>query len=209
MTMLIEAVGKSGLNRAAIMDALRAYGAHTYEGVAGDAKFDYTLNNIAPVKLARVEHGKFVYGTPYAQIDRSGVNYRGPGREPANDLAGQTVVIGFVGPLQSATLTEFKEAIASENRRGFPNRRTLVLSAVEEGAQWGGVSGEIAHLALAENALVLVTASKRETAHETVQIANKIGLPVLTLAADSTLNQVNIPWIFRLPLTPTLQPPSI
>ena len=57
MSMMIKAVAKAGLNRGLIMDALREYGAHTYEGVAGQAKFDYTLNNISAVRLARVENG--------------------------------------------------------------------------------------------------------------------------------------------------------
>jgi len=69
MTILIKAIEKGGLNRARIMDALREYEMKEYDGASGHAKFDYTLNNIAAVALARVEGGKFVYWTP--------------GREPA------------------------------------------------------------------------------------------------------------------------------
>ncbi|MGA2481799.1 MAG: ABC transporter substrate-binding protein [Candidatus Acidiferrales bacterium] len=61
MTMLIKAIEKAGLNRGLIMDALREYELKEYAGAAGRAQFDYTLNNIAPVTLARVEGGKFVY----------------------------------------------------------------------------------------------------------------------------------------------------
>ena len=199
MTMMIAAVAKAGLNRGAIMDSFREYGAHTYDGVAGHSKFDYTLNNIAPVKVARVEHGQFVYSQPYAQINREAVSYTGPGREAANDIADQSLTIGFVGPLQSNALKAAQEAVAAENVQGFPDHQRLALAAEEEGVQWGKVGGEIAHLALDQNALALVTAGNRRTAHEAEQIANKIGLPVLTLAEDSTLNQINIPWIFRLP----------
>jgi branched-chain amino acid transport system substrate-binding protein len=199
MSMMIDAVAKAGLNRGAIMDAFREYGAHTYEGVAGQSKFDYTLNNIAPVKLARVEHGQFVYGMPYAQIDREAVSFNGPGRESAADIVDKSLTVGFVGPLQSDVLKFAQEAVVAENVRGFPNHQRLTLAAEDEAVQWGKVSDEIAHLALDQNALALVTAGKRETAHEAEQIANKIGLPVLTLAEDPTLNQVNIPWIFRLP----------
>lgn len=61
INILIGAVVKAGLNRGKIMDALREYQEHEYEGVAGRAQFDHTLNNIAPLTMARVEGGKFVY----------------------------------------------------------------------------------------------------------------------------------------------------
>jgi ABC-type branched-subunit amino acid transport system substrate-binding protein len=61
MNILIGAVEKAGLNRGKIMDAFRDYQEHEYEGVAGRAQFDHTLNNIAPLTMARVEDGKFVY----------------------------------------------------------------------------------------------------------------------------------------------------
>jgi branched-chain amino acid transport system substrate-binding protein len=64
MNMLVAAIESAGLNRGKIMDALRDHQQKSYEGVAGPAKFDYTLNNIAPVSLARVENGKFVYRMP-------------------------------------------------------------------------------------------------------------------------------------------------
>jgi branched-chain amino acid transport system substrate-binding protein len=61
MTILIKAIERAGLNRGLIMDALREYQLKEYEGVSGRAQFDQTLNNIAPITLARVEGGKFVY----------------------------------------------------------------------------------------------------------------------------------------------------
>jgi|SRR5271169_4125005 len=67
MNLLIAAVKKAGLNRGEIMDALRDHQGRPYEGVAGHAQFDYTLNNIAPITMARVEGGKFVYSPPKEQ----------------------------------------------------------------------------------------------------------------------------------------------
>jgi len=64
MNLLIAAVEKAGLNRGKIMDALRDHQMQDYEGVAGRAEFDHTLNNIAPITMARVEGGKFVYTPP-------------------------------------------------------------------------------------------------------------------------------------------------
>ncbi len=61
MNMLIAAIEKAGLNRGKIMDAFRDYQEKSYEGVTGRAEFDHTLNNIAPVAMARVENGKFVF----------------------------------------------------------------------------------------------------------------------------------------------------
>jgi len=61
MTILAKAIQKAGLNRGLIMDSLREYQLKEYDGVAGRAEFDYTLNNIAPITMARVEGGKFVY----------------------------------------------------------------------------------------------------------------------------------------------------
>lgn len=59
--MLMSAIDHVGLNRGRIMDALRGYEMRHYAGVSGSAFFDYTLNNIAPVTLAQVRNGKFVY----------------------------------------------------------------------------------------------------------------------------------------------------
>lgn len=72
INLLIGAVEKAGLNRGRIMDALRDYQTHEYDGVAGRAQFDHTLNNIAPLTMARVEGGKFIY-TP-AKVQTAATN---------------------------------------------------------------------------------------------------------------------------------------
>lgn len=64
INLLLAAVEKAGLNRGKIMDALRDHKGREYQGVAGRAEFDYTLNNIAPLTMARVENGKFIYSAP-------------------------------------------------------------------------------------------------------------------------------------------------
>lgn len=61
MNLLLAAVAKAGLNRGKIMDALRDHQGQIVYGVAGRARFDHTLNNIAPLTMARIENGKFVY----------------------------------------------------------------------------------------------------------------------------------------------------
>ena len=67
MNILIGAVEKAGLNRGKVMDAFREYVNKTYDGVAGTMHFDATLNNIAPLSLARVEGSHFVYWNPRAE----------------------------------------------------------------------------------------------------------------------------------------------
>jgi branched-chain amino acid transport system substrate-binding protein len=76
INLLIGAVAKAGLNRGKIMDALLDHQGHEYDGVAGRFEFDHTLNNIAPLNIARVEGGKFIYSaaktnTLPASADRS------------------------------------------------------------------------------------------------------------------------------------------
>jgi ABC-type branched-subunit amino acid transport system substrate-binding protein len=67
MNILIAAVQKAGLNRGKIMDVLRDHQGQEYEGVAGRAQFDHTLNNIAPITIARVEGGQFLYSPAQVQ----------------------------------------------------------------------------------------------------------------------------------------------
>jgi hypothetical protein len=45
------------------MDVLRKYMDTEMDGVAGHYVIDYTLNNVAPITLGRVEGGKFRYWT--------------------------------------------------------------------------------------------------------------------------------------------------
>jgi hypothetical protein len=64
MNLLIDTIQKVGLNRGRIMEQLRSYMMKEWDGVAGHYVFDYTLNNVAPITLGRVEGGKFTYWTP-------------------------------------------------------------------------------------------------------------------------------------------------
>jgi branched-chain amino acid transport system substrate-binding protein len=64
INLLVEAIEKAGPNRARILDALRQYRLNPYEGASGRLLFNGSLNNIAPLTMARVEAGKFVYWVP-------------------------------------------------------------------------------------------------------------------------------------------------
>ena len=77
MHLLFAAIEQTGLNRGRIMDVFRNYQMKTYQGVTGTTLFDHTLNNLAPVTLARVKDGKFEYSTAPRQQGHEGVAHTG------------------------------------------------------------------------------------------------------------------------------------
>ena len=80
MNILTSTIEKVGLNRGRIMAALRDYQMKTYEGVAGKAFFDHTLNNISPVTMARVKDGRFEYWLAPRQGGHEGAESTSGGR---------------------------------------------------------------------------------------------------------------------------------
>ncbi len=144
--------------------------------------------------------------TPYAAMDRSAVAYRGAGREAAADLSGATVKIGMLVPLQGTRAAEglllleaAKLALADEEAAGpLADGRHMELAVRNEAEQWGQASSEMARLISEEQVAALITSSDGTIAHQAEQIANKIGIPIVTLASDATTTRINIPWIFRL-----------
>ncbi len=144
--------------------------------------------------------------TPYATLDRSGVAYRGPGRESAADLPGAIVKIGLLLPLQGASAADGQPllaaanlALAEEEAAGpLADGRHLALAVRNQAEQWGQASSEMVQLIAEERVAALITSSDGNIAHQAEQIANKIGIPIITLAGDATTTQINIPWIFRL-----------
>jgi ABC-type branched-subunit amino acid transport system substrate-binding protein len=61
MNILIQAVGKAGLNRALIRDQLAAI--TSYEGVTGRKEFDAVFSNRSPAVLAIIKSGQFDFYT--------------------------------------------------------------------------------------------------------------------------------------------------
>jgi ABC-type branched-subunit amino acid transport system substrate-binding protein len=60
--LLLEAIRRTGANRFRLRDALAALEHH--EGVSGPLRFDPTLNNLAPLIVARVRQGRFHFDGP-------------------------------------------------------------------------------------------------------------------------------------------------
>jgi len=62
MNILIEAIKKAGLNRVLIRDLLTDMKTFQgYEGITGKIIFDATWNNLRPIFIAKVNHGKFEF----------------------------------------------------------------------------------------------------------------------------------------------------
>jgi len=149
---------------------------------------------------------------PYAAIDRNAVSYNGPGREAAHDLPGPELRLGLLAPLAGPRQAEGEElrraaemAIEEENAASLPGGLRLTLAVRDETGPWGRASSEIVHLVFDDQALALITSTDGGTAHLAEQVANKIGVPILTLSSDTTTTEINLPWLFRMGSTDAMQ----
>jgi branched-chain amino acid transport system substrate-binding protein len=89
-------------------------------------------------------------------------------------------------------------AVEDESTSTLPQGRRLALVARDETGLWGRASSELVRLVVDDNAVALVTSTNGSAAHLAEQVGNRLGVPVLALASDSTTTQINIPWFFRL-----------
>jgi branched-chain amino acid transport system substrate-binding protein len=143
---------------------------------------------------------------PYASISTEVESYAGPGRAPANDLTGQVVRIGLLAPLQGARKAEGDAMVAAAqmalrdtaSQRLSRGRRVALAVEDESGPSWGMVSDAVIRLMLNDEAVAVITSTSGADAHLCEQVGNRIGVPVLTLSADPTTTQIDIPWIFRM-----------
>lgn len=141
---------------------------------------------------------------PYAALDRDNVAYRGPVRA-TQEAPNTPVVIGMIVPLSGAQQDEGKAllsaaqlAVEQENAAGGLPGGKLKLVARDESGPWGQASMEILKLYDQDHAVAILTSANGASAHLAEQIANKISIPILTLASDSSTTQANVPWLFRL-----------
>ena len=150
---------------------------------------------------------------PYASIGANGVNYAGPGRESSFDLPGRTIRIGILAPTHGpekadgeAIITAAKMALQDASKHPLPKGRHLALSIADESVPpWGLLGDEIIHLVVQEKVVAIVTGADGVAAHLSEQIGNKIGVSTLTLSADDTTTEINMPWIFRMGPSDTQQ----
>ncbi len=150
--------------------------------------------------------------TPYAAIPHDAVNYAGPGRDARHDLDGSEIKIGLLAPLTGprqdegkALLAAAQLAIEDEAASPFPEGRRLSIVPRDQSGPWGRASNEIVRLAYEDQAVAIITTLDGGSAHLAEQVANKLGIPIVTLSTDPTTTQINLPWIFRLGPTDTQQ----
>ena len=149
---------------------------------------------------------------PYAAIDHSAITYHGPGRDASHDFTGPEIRLGLLAPLSGPRQAEGEAlrqaaeiAIEEENAASFPSGRRLTLVARDASGPWGQASSQVVHLVFDDDALAVITSAQADSAHLAEQVGNKVGVPILTLSSDSTTTEINLPWIFRLGPSDTVQ----
>jgi len=149
---------------------------------------------------------------PYAVLSRDAVNYAGPGRDASYDLEGFEIKIGLLAPLAGshqhdgeALLQAAQMAIDDGAANQIPRGRRLVIVPRDQSGPWGRASNEIVHLVFDDRAVAIITSVDGGAAHLAEQVANKVGIPIVTLSSDPTTTEINLPWIFRMGPTDTEQ----
>jgi branched-chain amino acid transport system substrate-binding protein len=149
---------------------------------------------------------------PYAAIDHDAVKYNGPGREIAHDLPSKEIRVGMLLPLTGERQAEGESlrraaqmAVDEENASSHPGSPRLLLVIRDESGPWGQASAQVVHMVFDDQAIAIITSTEGGSAHLAEQVGNKVGVPVLTLASDTTTTEINLPWIFRIVPTDTAQ----
>ncbi len=144
--------------------------------------------------------------TPYASISTDVEPYAGPGRASTNDLTSLVIRIGLLAPLQGARKSEGEAMVAAAQMALRDSaaqplvRGHRVALAIEDssGPAWGMISDAVIRLMVDDEAVAVITSTSAADTHLCEQVGNRIGVPVLTLSADPTTTQIDIPWIFRM-----------
>jgi len=150
---------------------------------------------------------------PYASIATDGEGYAGPGRAAANDLPGPVIRIGLLAPLHGERKPEGDAMVAAAQMalhdaapRGSVHGHHVAFAIQDSsGPSWGVVSDAVIRLVLEDEAVALITSTSGADAHLSEQVGNRVGVPVLTLSADATTTEADIPWIFRMGASDLIQ----
>ncbi len=143
---------------------------------------------------------------PYASLATRGASYAGPRRAASFDLPRAGLHIGLWVPLRGpdraageAVIKAARLALRDAARRGWPAGMTPKLAIADaSGPAWGRADDRLLQLIFGQNTVALLTTSSGNLAHLSLQVGNKVGLPVMTLSSDTTVTQIDMPWIFRL-----------
>lgn len=141
---------------------------------------------------------------PYARIAERPSRYEGPGREREKDIDSEEIKIGLLVPLEGSQAKAGRAlqlaaelAIEEVNGQAKYRGRPFRLQTRSTSGPWGRASSEVVRFIYADQVVALVTSTEGATAHLAEQVANKAGVPVLSLAPESTTTEINLPWIFR------------
>ncbi len=202
MRVLLNAICQAGLNRGRIRDALT--GVQAYPGVTGDMIFDPNCKNISPMYLATVHNGQIEYqreymGAPYARVGEEPVQYAGPAL-PDSDATDLRIAV--FGPKADEVVQspEIVRVVEELSRAG----RHLSLEGIPSEGIWGKASTQLVDAIYKDKVLGMI-ALDRNASHFAEQLAVKSFVPVIALSGDKSLTEINIPWIFRLPETASLE----
>jgi ABC-type branched-subunit amino acid transport system substrate-binding protein len=209
MNALLEAICRSGLNRARIHDALADL--QEYDGVTGHMVFDPNQKNVSPMYLGTVHNGTITYrvqtmdkesatgypttatSAPHARVGEDAVAYAGPSRP---DIPNGPARIVLFGPRADAVSSspELKAQVAD----GTSGHRPWEIVPIASDQNWGAASSQLVRALWDQHALAII-ALDRDAAHLAEQLALKAFVPVIALSDDKMLTSTNVPWIFRLP----------
>ncbi len=224
MQILLNAICQAGLNKGRIRDVLT--GITSYRGITGGMVFDPNCKNIAPMFLARVQHGNITYRRiimekPYARVGEEGVRYAGPKLADENssplsiavfgphaeDVVRSTGIDSSLGNASpsNAEAAPLRAALARKHAfsrsKGWNSpaaHKQLSLVPIPSATAWGKSTDQLVKAVYDQHVLAVV-ALDRNSSHLAEQIAVKAFVPVVAISADRALTSSNIPWIFRLP----------
>lgn len=157
-----------------------------------------------PIALPQVDSESSRTHTPYARMGDIQPDYRGPGRASEQDIRTSEINIGLMLPLdgpqaKAGRTLELAAQMAIEevNAEGGYRGRKFRLQTRNSAVPWGKASSELVDLIYSDQVVALITSFDGAIAHLAEQVANKVGVPVMSLAPDPTTTEINLPWIFR------------
>ena len=138
---------------------------------------------------------------PYAVLGEEPYEYTGEGREADEPTGLDQVRIGLWAPragdgssLRRGAELAINEANAGGGYEGLP----FSLVVRDDESVWGSAR-EVVSLAYEDRVWAVLGAVGGESTHVAQQIITKARLPLVgTSSTDSSLTQINIPWMFRL-----------
>ena len=138
---------------------------------------------------------------PYRDLSEAGAGFNGPGREAPVPEGLATVRIGIIGPERSVMGVGLRRAVAlavreANSEGGYGGIPYEVVFRADDGP-WGMGAKQVAALAYEDSVWAVIGGLEGGDAHLAELVAAKVWIPVVTPAADFTIDYANVPWVFR------------